>query len=70
MNGKKGARAIHHILSKMKIKTGDVFLLWRMRELAEEGSIEINGDTTKGWKDFEVKLKSPDENIVVNTKQS
>jgi hypothetical protein len=54
----KGNKAMHSILSKMKIKTGDVFLLWRMKRIAEEGRIEINGDTAKSWKDFEVKLKS------------
>lgn len=54
----KGHKAMQSILSKMKIKTGDVFLLWRMRKLAEVGQVEINGDTAKGWKDFEAKLKS------------
>jgi hypothetical protein len=54
----KGNKVMHAILSKMKIKTGDVFLLWRMKKLAEEERIEIHGETSKGWKDFEVKLKS------------
>lgn len=54
----KGNRAMHNILSKMKIKTGDVFLLARMKKLSEAGKIEINGDPSKGWKDFEVKLKT------------
>jgi hypothetical protein len=54
----KGNKAMGSILSKMKFKTGDVFLLWRMRRLAEEGKVEINGDMSKSWKDFEVKLKS------------
>jgi hypothetical protein len=54
----KGNRAMQSILGKMKVKTGDVFLLWRMKKLAEEEKIEINGDTSKSWKDFEVKLKS------------
>lgn len=54
----KGNRAMQGILSKMKVKTGDVFLLWRMRRLAAEDQIEINGDPAKGWKEFEVKLKS------------
>ena len=54
----KGNKVMHAVLSKMKIKTGDVFLLWRMKKLAEEEKIEIHGDTSKGWKDFEVKLKS------------
>jgi hypothetical protein len=54
----KGNKAMHNVLTKMKIKTGDVFLLWRMRELAAAEKIEINGDTSKGWKDFEVRVKS------------
>jgi len=54
----KGNKAMHNILSKMKVKTGDVFLLWRMKKLVELEKIEINGDTAKSWKDFEVKLKT------------
>lgn len=54
----KGAKAVHNILAKMKIKTGDVTLLARMKSLAEEGLIEITGEPAKGWKEFEVKLKS------------
>jgi hypothetical protein len=54
----KGNRAMSNILSKMKIKTGDVFLLWRMKKLSAEDKLEINGDTSKSWKDFEVRLKS------------
>jgi hypothetical protein len=57
----KGNRAMHNILSKMKVKTGDVTLLNRMKKLAEEGVVEMNGDTTKGWKDFEVRLKNNSE---------
>jgi hypothetical protein len=60
----KGNRAMHSVLSKMKIKTGDVFLLWRMKKLAEEGKIEINGDTSKSWKDFEIKLKTATPEVV------
>lgn len=54
----KGSKAMFGILGKMKIKTGDVFLLWRMKHLAAEGQIEMLGDPAKGWKDFDVKLKS------------
>jgi hypothetical protein len=60
----KGNKAMQGILGKMKIKTGDVFLLWRMRKLAEEEKLEINGDTARGWKDFEVKLKATAPEIV------
>ena len=66
----KGNRAMSHILSKMKIKTGDVFLLWRMRKLSTEDKLEINGDTSKSWKDFEVRLKSLNiEPISINAEQ-
>jgi hypothetical protein len=66
----KGNKAMHSILAKMKIKTGDVFLLWRMKKMAEEEKIEINGDTSKGWKDFEVKIKSAaTEEVSVNEPQ-
>ncbi len=54
----KGNRAVHNILAKMKIKTGDVFILERMKKLAESEKIEINGDPSNGWKEFEVKLKT------------
>ena len=54
----KGNKAIHSILSKMKIKTGDVTLLNRMKVLAELGQLEISGEPAKGWKEFDVKLKT------------
>jgi hypothetical protein len=54
----KGNKAMSGILGKMKIKTGDVFILWRMKKMSEADKIEIHGDTSKGWKDFEVRLKN------------
>jgi hypothetical protein len=54
----KGNKAMHNILAKMKIKTGDLFLLWRIKKLAEEGKIGINGDPARGWKEFELKIPS------------
>jgi hypothetical protein len=35
-----------------------------MKKLAAEEKIEINGETSKGWKDFEVKLKTTAPEIV------
>lgn len=52
----KGSRVMPNILSKMKHKTGDVYLLGRMLQLAEQGLLQIGGDTGKSWKDFDVKL--------------
>jgi hypothetical protein len=41
-------------LSKMKVKTGDVFLIWRIRELAAAGKLQVGGDWEKGWKEITV----------------
>ena len=52
----KATRVLTNTLHRMKIKTGDVFLMWRMKYLISEGKVEITGDTTKSWKDFDVRL--------------
>lgn len=52
----KATRVLSNTLHRMKIKTGDVFLMWRMKQLIGEGKIEMTGDLNKGWKDFDVKL--------------
>jgi hypothetical protein len=50
------------LFSKMKLHTGDVFLVWRMKELANEGRLEIIGNWNNGWKEISVKLPaSPQE---------
>lgn len=54
----KGNKVMFNILGKMRLKTGDVFLLWRMKDLATQNKIEIIGDTSKSWKEFDVKLKT------------
>ncbi len=53
----KAWRALSNTLHRMKIKTGDVFLMWRMRELIAQGKIEVLGDISKGWKEFDVRLR-------------
>ena len=52
----KATRVLTNTLHRMKIKTGDVFLMSRMKELIEQGKIEVMGDVNKGWKEFDVKL--------------
>lgn len=54
----KASRVLHNTLNRMKIKTGDVFLAWRIKTMIGEGKIDIAGDMDKGWKDFEVKQKT------------
>lgn len=54
----KLGRYLQHVLGKMKIKTGDAFLVWRLRELAAQGNIELSGDWNKGWKEIQLKTAS------------
>jgi hypothetical protein len=49
-------KVLHNIFSKMKIKTGDAFLVWRMRELISEEKLEAQGYWSKGWKEIMIKL--------------
>lgn len=53
----KASRVLTNILHRMKIKTGDVFIMWRMKQLINEGRIEMMGDASKGWKEFDVRLR-------------
>lgn len=52
----KLGRLLSTTLGKMKVQTGDTFLVWRIRELAAEAKLEIAGDWNKGWKEIVVKL--------------
>jgi hypothetical protein len=57
----KATRVLTNTLHRMKIRTGDLFLMWRMKQLIQEGKITVNGDPAKGWKEFDVKLPGADE---------
>ena len=59
----KGSRIVSQALSKYSIPTGDLYLGWRLRKMAEEEKLMIQGDQNKTMKDFEVKL--PGENDTV-----
>jgi hypothetical protein len=52
----KAWRVLSNTLHRMKIKTGDVYIMWRMKHLINEGKIEVLGDVSKGWKEFDVRL--------------
>jgi hypothetical protein len=52
----KLSRLLSNTLGKMKVKTGDVYLVWRIKELAIAGRLELQGDWNKGWKEITVKL--------------
>ena len=53
----KLSKILTNTLSKMKVKTGDVFLVWRIREMIQEGKLEVLGDWNKSWKDISVKIQ-------------
>jgi hypothetical protein len=53
-----------HILTKMKVKTGDAFIVFRLKALAEEGKIVFVGDWEKGWKDIVVQLPGAVNTVV------
>jgi hypothetical protein len=48
------------LFGKMKVHTGDVFLVWRMKELINDGKVELLGDWNNGWKDISLKLPGVD----------
>ena len=55
-NAQKLPSALAHILSKMKVKTGDAFIVFRLKALAELGKIVFAGNWEKGWKDIVVQM--------------
>jgi hypothetical protein len=66
----KATRVLSNTLHRMKIKTGDVFIMWRMKHLINEGKIEVTGDVQKGWKDFDVKLAGAKQQQTEITEQA
>lgn len=52
----RALRVIAQTQAKMKVKTGDVFLQWRLAQLATDGLIESNGKWEKGWKELDIRL--------------
>lgn len=64
----KANKIINQSITKYNVPTGDVYLGWRLRKMAEAGKLQLQGDITKTLKDFEVKLPGGDtpgtDNIV------
>lgn len=54
----KLSKVLSNTLNKMKVKTGDVYLVWRLIELGKLGKLDIQGDWSKGWKEITIKLAS------------
>jgi hypothetical protein len=63
----KATRVLSNTLHRMKIKTGDVYIMWRMKQLIAGGKIETMGNLEGGWKEFDVrKPGSQAESVEVN----
>ncbi|RYE23175.1 MAG: DUF1835 domain-containing protein [Sphingobacteriales bacterium] len=56
----KAYKIVGQALSKLNIPTGDLYLGWRLRKMAENGKLILQGDMSKTLKDFEVKLPDGD----------
>lgn len=54
-------KVLQNCSNKMKVKTGDVFIVGRIKYLIENNKIEMQGDWTKGWKEISIKLLSQKE---------
>jgi hypothetical protein len=53
-----------NILTKMKVKTGDAFIVFRLKALEEEGKLVIVGDWNKGWKDLVIQMPGGSSTVI------
>lgn len=56
--------ALSNIMSKLKVKLGDAFIVARLKALEEAGKLVFVGDWKKGWKDMVVQI--PGGSSIVN----
>lgn len=63
-NAQKLPSALSNILSKMKVKTGDAFIVYRLKALEEFGKIVFVGDWQKGWKDMVVQMPGGSNQVI------
>jgi hypothetical protein len=63
----KASRIITQALTKHGIHTGDTYLGWRLRRMAEAGKLQLQGDISKTLKDFDVKLPGATGNATTET---
>ncbi len=49
-------KVLNNTLNKMKVKTGDAYLVWRLIQLGNLGKLDVQGDWSKGWKEITVKM--------------
>lgn len=52
----KASKLIGQFISKAKQSTGDAYMLWRIKQLAAAGELDVQGEL-RGMKDFEIKSR-------------
>lgn len=52
----KASKIIGLAITKYNVPTGDTYLGWRLKQMAEAGKLQLQGDVNKTLKDFDVKL--------------
>ncbi|MBM3431967.1 MAG: DUF1835 domain-containing protein [Bacteroidetes bacterium] len=52
----KAPRVLQQVLQKMNVRTGDVFLMHRLREMLRTGRLQTSGEPDRSWKDLDIKL--------------
>lgn len=57
----KASKILSSAFSKEYLPVGDVYLAWRLRQLAEQGILELQGDFSRSFKDWEVRFPKPAE---------
>ena len=60
----KLTKILNQIISKSKLNMSDVFLVHRVKILALENKLEIQGDWQKGWKEIEIKKMEKDSSNI------
>jgi hypothetical protein len=68
-DSQKATRVLQQTVQRMKVRTGDAFLMYRTRELLRNGALQTNGDPDRSWKDLDVKLPGGSNAIVSDTEE-
>jgi hypothetical protein len=52
----KASRIIKQAMAKYYLPVGDLYLAWRLRRMAEDGRLVLQGDTSKALNEYDLKL--------------
>ena len=52
----KAVRVLQQTQQRMSVRTGDAFLMYRIREMLHSGRLQSSADPERAWKDLDLKL--------------